>query len=53
MFYILVMHEILHMLGICGEKHFSFINIFGEGQNFSLIFNYIRYLLIIKHGGKL
>ena len=40
----LVMHEIYHLLGICGEKHLSFISFLVEWPNFHHIFNYIKIL---------
>jgi len=39
-----MIHELYHLLGLCGETHLSIIS-FTEWPNFSLIFNYI------KHGG--
>ena len=36
------MHEVIHMLGLCGEKHASVIAIISEWHNFSPIFNYIK-----------
>jgi len=35
-------HEIQHILGICGEKHFSILSVLIDWQNISLIFNYIK-----------
>jgi hypothetical protein len=39
------MHEIVHVLGICGDKHPSIILILSEWHNFSPIFNYIKTIL--------
>ena len=36
------MHEVIHMLGLCGEKHASLIAIISEWQSVSHIFNYIK-----------
>lgn len=35
------MHELLHVLGLCGEKHLSLLAI-TEWPNLGLIFNYIK-----------
>jgi hypothetical protein len=40
-----MIHEIQHLLGLCGEKHLSAITIIFDWQNFSPIFNYIKTLL--------
>jgi hypothetical protein len=39
------MHELVHALGICGEKHFSILSVLLDWQNISPIFNYIKTLL--------
>jgi len=39
------MHEIYHLLGICGEKHLSFLAFLVEWPNLQPIFTYIRTLL--------
>jgi hypothetical protein len=36
------MHEIIHVLGLCGDKHPSIMFIILEWHNFSPIFNYIK-----------
>jgi hypothetical protein len=36
------MHEVIHMLGLCGEKHLSFLVFFMESPNLGVIFNYIK-----------
>jgi hypothetical protein len=36
------MHEILHILGLCGDKHPSIAAFILEWHNFSPIFNYIK-----------
>jgi hypothetical protein len=40
------MHELLHVLehalGLCGEKHFSFLVFFLDNPNLGVIFNYIK-----------
>jgi hypothetical protein len=38
------MHELQHLLGICGEKHFSILSVLADWQNISPIFNYIKTL---------
>jgi hypothetical protein len=38
------MHEIQHLLGICGEKHFSILSVLADWQNINPIFNYIKTL---------
>jgi hypothetical protein len=40
-----MIHEIQHILGICGEKHLSILSVMIDWQNFSPIFNYIKTLL--------
>jgi hypothetical protein len=37
-----MIHEIQHILGLCGDKHPSIIAILSEWHNFSPIFNYIK-----------
>jgi hypothetical protein len=39
------MHELYHMLGLCGEKHLSFLVVFVEYPNLGIIFNYIKTLI--------
>ena len=39
-----MIHELQHLLGLCGEKHFSLLAI-TEWPNISLIFTYIKYHL--------
>jgi hypothetical protein len=36
------MHEVIHMLGLCGDNHPSIITIIAEWQSVSPIFNYIK-----------
>jgi hypothetical protein len=36
------MHDLFHILGVCGERHPSIIAIISEWHNFSYIFNYIK-----------
>jgi len=38
-----MIHEIYHILGLCGEKHLSVLAIV-EWPNFNIIFNYIKTL---------
>lgn len=38
------MHELQHILGLCGDKHPSIIAILSEWQNIVPIFNYIKTL---------
>jgi hypothetical protein len=40
-----MIHEITHILGLCGEKHFSMLSVLADWQNLSPIFNYIKTLL--------
>jgi hypothetical protein len=40
-----MIHEITHMLGLCGEKHFNLLGVILDWQNISPIFNYIKTLL--------
>jgi hypothetical protein len=37
-----MIHEIYHILGLCGDKHPSIIVMIAEWHNFSPIFNYIK-----------
>jgi len=39
-----MIHEITHILGLCGEKHFSALAILLDWQNISPIFTYIKTL---------
>jgi hypothetical protein len=39
-----MIHIIEHTLGLCGEKHISFIAIVSEWQNLIPTFNYIKTL---------
>jgi hypothetical protein len=36
------MHEFIHILGLCGDKHPNIAIILLEWHNFSPIFNYIK-----------
>jgi hypothetical protein len=36
------MHEILHILGFCGEKHPSIVVVILEWHNLGPMFNYIK-----------
>jgi len=40
-----MIHEIQHILGLCGEKHFSIMVVILDWQNFNPIFTYIKTLL--------
>jgi hypothetical protein len=37
-----MIHEIQHILGLCGEKHISLIALISEWPNLIHIFNYIK-----------
>jgi hypothetical protein len=39
------MHEVIHTLGLCGEKHVSFLAILLEYPTYMPIFNYIKTIL--------
>jgi hypothetical protein len=39
-----MIHEITHILGLCGEKHLNAMVIVFDWQNISPIFNYIKTL---------
>jgi len=39
-----MIHEIQHILGLCGEKHFNILSVILDWQNFSPIFSYIKTL---------
>lgn len=39
------MHEIIHTLGLCGEKHLNLIAILSEWPSLNCIFTYIKYIL--------
>ena len=40
-----MIHELYHLLGLCGDKHPSIIAILSEWHNFGYIFNYIKTIL--------
>lgn len=42
------LHELSHILGICGEKHFSLLGLVNEWPNLEYIFTYLKYK--IKNG---
>lgn len=42
------LHELSHILGICGEKHFSLLGLVNEWPNIEYIFTYLKYK--IKNG---
>jgi len=37
-----MIHEITHILGLCGENHLSLLNLMAEWPIINQIFNYIR-----------
>jgi len=39
-----MLHEIYHLLGLCGDKHPSLIYLILEWQNINHIFTYIKML---------